>query len=203
MLARRRLTSDSKVGENPISDMPRRAFITLLGSAAAAWPLDAYAQQHTSRMPLIGVIDPAAQWGAFRQGLRDLGYIEGQTVAFEYRSAEDKPDRLDEAAGELTHLPVDVIVAFGTAAAYAAKQATTKIPIVMLGIGDPVRSGLVTSLAQPGGNITGNTILGAELAAKRLHPDDGADHVAVDVAVADPEPLQDMAHRVVDPAVDA
>ena len=148
--------------------MRRRAFITLLGGAAAAWPLDAYAQQHTSRMPRIGVIDPAAQWGGFRQGLRDLGYIEGQTVAFEYRSAEEKPDRLDEAAGELTHLPVDVIVAFGTAAAYAAKQATTKIPIVMLGIGDPVRSGLVTSLARPGGNITGNTILGPELAAKRL-----------------------------------
>jgi len=148
--------------------MRRREFITLLGGAAAAWPLDAYAQQHTSRMPRIGVIDPAAQWGGFRQGLRDLGYIEGQTVAFEYRSAEDKPDRLDEAAGELAHLPVDAIVAFGTVAAYAAKQATTTIPIVMLGIGDPVRSGLVTSLARPGGNITGNTILGPELAAKRL-----------------------------------
>src|SRR6516165_9972344 len=148
--------------------MRRREFITLLGGAAAAWPLDAYAQQHTSRMPRIGVIDPAAQWGGFRQGLRDLGYIEGQTVAFEYRSAEEKPDRLDEAAGELAHLPVDAIVAFGTVAAYAAKQATTTIPIVMLGIGDPVRSGLVTSLARPGGNITGNTILGPELAAKRL-----------------------------------
>jgi putative ABC transport system substrate-binding protein len=157
------------VGQQMQSDeLGRREFVTLLGSAAAAWPLDAYAQQRGSRMPRIGVIDPAAQWGAFRQALRDLGYIEGQTVAFEYRSAEDKPDRLDEAAGELTHLPVDVIVAFGTAAAYAAKQATTKIPIVMLGIGDPVRSGLVTSFVQPGGNITGNTILGPELAAKRL-----------------------------------
>ena len=121
------------VGQQMQSDeLGRREFVTLLGSAAAAWPLDAHAQQHTSRMPRIGVIDPAAQWGAFRQALRDLGYIEGQTVAFEYRSAEDKPDRLDEAAGELTHLPVDVIVAFGTAAAYAAKQATTTIPIVML-----------------------------------------------------------------------
>ena len=147
--------------------MRRREFITLLGTAAA-WPLAARAQQHTSRMPRIGVIDDAAQWDAFRQGLRELGYIEGQTVAFEYRSAEGKPERLGAAAAELARLPVDIIVAFGTAAAYAAKQATTTIPIVMLGVGDPVRSGLVTSLARPAGNITGNTILGPELAAKRL-----------------------------------
>jgi putative tryptophan/tyrosine transport system substrate-binding protein len=147
--------------------MKRRDFIAFIGGAAA-WPFAACAQQHTSRMPRIGIIDDAAQWDPFRQGLRELGYIEGQTVAFEYRSAEGKPGRLGAAASELARLPVDVIVAFGTAAAYAAKQATTTIPIVMLGIGDPVRSGLVTSLARPGGNITGNTILGPELAAKRL-----------------------------------
>jgi putative ABC transport system substrate-binding protein len=147
----------------------KRDFITLLGGAAAAWPLAARAQQSASKMPRIGVIDPGAIRGDhFRQALRDLGYIEGQTVAFEYRSAEDKPDRLAAAASELAQLPVDVIVAFGTAAAYAAKQATTTIPIVMLGVGDPVRSGLVTSLARPGENITGNTILGPELGAKRL-----------------------------------
>ena len=143
------------------AQLKRREFITLLGGAAVACPLAARAQQPASKIPRIGIIDPGAIRGDhFRQALRDLGYIEGQTVAFEYRSAEDKPDRLAAAASELAQLPVDVIVAFGTAAAYAAKQATTTIPIVMLGVGEPVRSGLVTSLARPGGNITGNTILG-------------------------------------------
>jgi putative ABC transport system substrate-binding protein len=148
--------------------MRRRAFITLLGGAAAAWPLATRAQQRTSKIPRIGIMDDAAIWDHFRQGLRDLGYIEGQAVAIEYRSAEGKPDRLAAAATELARLPVDVIATYGTAATYAAKQATTAIPIVMLAIGDPVRSGLVASLARPGGNITGNTILGPEIAAKRL-----------------------------------
>jgi putative ABC transport system substrate-binding protein len=148
--------------------MRRRDFITLLGGAAAAWPLVASAQQRTSKIPRIGIMDDAAIWDHFRQGLRDLGYIEGQTVAIEYRSAEGKPDRLAVAATELARLPVDVIATYGTAATYAAKQATTAIPIVMLAIGDPVRSGLVASLARPGANITGNTILGPEIAAKRL-----------------------------------
>ena len=102
--------------------MKRREFITLLGGAAVAWPLAARAQQRTSGVPRIGIIDDAGQWDPFRQGLRELGHIEGQTVAFEYRSAEDKPDRLTAAASELAQLPVDVIVAFGTAAAYAAKS---------------------------------------------------------------------------------
>jgi putative tryptophan/tyrosine transport system substrate-binding protein len=146
--------------------MNRRDFITLLSGAAAAWPLAARAQQR--KIPRIGIIDDAAIWDQFRQGLRDLGYVEDQTVAFEYRSAEGKPDRLATAANELARLPVDVIATYGTAATYAAKQATTAIPIVMLGIGDPVRSELVASLARPGGNITGNTILGPEIAAKRL-----------------------------------
>jgi putative ABC transport system substrate-binding protein len=146
----------------------RRQFITLLGGAAAARPLGARAQQRTSKIPRIGIIDDAATWDYFRQGLRDLGYIEGQTIAFEYRTAEGKPDRLAAVAKELAGIPVDLIATSGTAASYAAKQATTAIPIVMLAIGDPVRSGLVASLARPGGNITGNTILGPEIAAKRL-----------------------------------
>jgi putative tryptophan/tyrosine transport system substrate-binding protein len=147
--------------------MKRRTFIALLGGTAA-WPLVARAQQRTSKIPRIGIIDDAAIWDHFRQGLRDLGYIEGQTVAIEYRSAEGKPDRLAAAASELARLPVDLIATYGTAASFAAKQATTAIPIVMLAIGDPVRSGLVASLARPAGNITGNTILGPEIAAKRL-----------------------------------
>ena len=147
--------------------MKRRDFITFV-AGAAAWPLAVRAQQRTSKIPRIGIIDNAAIWDHFRQGLRDLGYIEGQTVAIEYRSAEGKPDRLAAAAGELARLPVDLIATYGTAASFAAKQAMTTTPIVMLAIGDPVRSGLVASLARPGGNITGNTILGPEIAAKRL-----------------------------------
>jgi putative ABC transport system substrate-binding protein len=146
--------------------MNRRVFILALG--AAAWPLAARAQQRLSKIPRIGIIDDAAIWDYFRQGLRELGYLEGRTVAFEYRSAEGKPDRLATAANELAGLPVDVIATYGTAATSAAKHATTATPIVMLAIGDPVRSGLVASLARPSGNITGNTILGPEIAAKRL-----------------------------------
>src|SRR6516225_6322830 len=104
----------------------------------------------------------------FRQALRDLGYVEGRNIAIEYRSAEAGPERLVAAATELAQLQVDVIVTFGSPATQAAKQATTTIPIVMAGIGDPVRAGFVASLAHPGGNITGNTILGPEVAAKRL-----------------------------------
>ena len=144
----------------------RREFITLLGGAAA-WPLTVRAQQSQSKMPRIGIIDPAGMSDPFRQGLRDLGYIEGRNVTIEDRSAEERPDRLAAAATELARLPVDVIVAAGTPATQAAKQATTTIPIVMAGIGDPIRAGFVASLAHPGGNITGNTIL-AEVAAKRL-----------------------------------
>jgi putative ABC transport system substrate-binding protein len=147
--------------------MRRREFITLLGGAAA-WPLAARAQQSVSKMPRIGIIDPAAMWAPFRQALRDLGYVEGRNIAIEHRSTEERPDRLVAAATELAQLPVDVIVTFGSPATQAAKQATTTIPIVMMGIGDPVRAGFVASLAHPGGNITGNTVLGPELAPKRL-----------------------------------
>jgi putative tryptophan/tyrosine transport system substrate-binding protein len=146
--------------------MKRREFISLLGGATAAWPLAARGQQ--SKMPRIGIIDNAAIWDHFRQGLRDLGYIEGRNIAIEYRSAEGRPERLVAAATELAQLPVDVIVTYASPATQAAKQATTTIPIVMIAIGDPVRAGFVASLAHPGGNITGNTILGPEVAAKRL-----------------------------------
>jgi putative tryptophan/tyrosine transport system substrate-binding protein len=150
-----------------LDQLKRREFITLLGSATA-WPVAAPAQQSVSKIPRIGIIDPAAIWDPFRQGLRDLGYIEGRNIAIEYRSAEGNPDRLATAATELARLPVDVIVTFGSEATQAAKQATTTIPIVMIGIGDPIRTGLVTSLAHPGGNITGNKTMGAEIVAKRL-----------------------------------
>src|SRR5262249_32784660 len=136
--------------------MKRREFITLLGSAAAAWPLAARAQQRPAKLPVIGIIDDAPIWDNFRKGLRDLGYIEGRNIAIEYRSAKGSPDRLVAAATELAQLPVDVIVAYASPATQAAKQATTTIPIVMIAIGDPVRAGFVASLARPGGNITGN-----------------------------------------------
>jgi ABC-type uncharacterized transport system substrate-binding protein len=144
----------------------RRDFITLLGGAAA-WPLAARAQQR-AKIPRIGIIDDSPMWHAFRQGLRDLGYLEGQNIAFEYRYANGLPDKLAEAAAELVRRPVDVIAVYGTPPARAAKQATTTIPIVMIGIGDPVGASLVASLARPGGNITGNTILGPDVASKRL-----------------------------------
>src|SRR5215510_12878522 len=147
--------------------MRRREFITLLGSAAVAWPLSAPAQQPT-KIPRIGIIDDSPIWNAFRHGLRDLGYLEGQNIAFDYAYGEGAPERLAEAAAALVRRPVDVIATYGTPASLAAKQATTTIPIVMISIGDPVRAGLVISLARPGGNITGNTILGPDVGAKRL-----------------------------------
>jgi putative ABC transport system substrate-binding protein len=107
-------------------------------------------------------------WQPFRQALRELGYLEGQNIAYEYRYGEGVPDRLATVAAELVHRPVDLIAAYGTPATYAAKEATATIPIVMIGVGDPVRSGLVASLAWPGGNITGNTVLSPDLGAKRL-----------------------------------
>src|SRR5215831_1297949 len=145
--------------------MKRREFITLLGGAAA-WPIAASAQQ--GKVPRIGIIDDAPMWNAFRQGLRDLGYLEGQNIAFEYRRADDAPERLAEAATDLARRPVDIIATYGTPPSIAAKAATTTIPIVMIGVGDVVRTGLVQGLAHPGGNITGNTILGPEVQSKKL-----------------------------------
>jgi putative tryptophan/tyrosine transport system substrate-binding protein len=145
----------------------RRDFITLLGGAAVMWPVAAYAQQ-PSRIPRIGIIDDAPMWHSFRQALRELGYVEGQSINYEYRYSEGLPDRLAAAVGELVRRPVDLIAAYGTPPIEAAKAATTTIPIVMIGVGDPVRVGLVASLARPGGNITGNTVLSPDLGAKRL-----------------------------------
>ena len=147
--------------------MRRRQFISLLGGTAAVWPLVAGAQQRPAKLPLIGIIDDGPIWKHFRLALHDLGYIEGQTIAFEYRSAEGKPDRLTAAATELVRLPVDAIAVYGTAPAGAAMAATKTIPIVAISVGDPVRGGLVGSLARPGGNLTGNTVLGPDIGAKR------------------------------------
>src|SRR5262245_53721498 len=147
--------------------MKRRDFIPLLGGAVAsmAWPLAARAQQQT-KIPRIGIIDDLPRWNAFRHGLRDLGYLEGQNIAFDYAYGDGAPERLAEAAAQLVRRPVDVIATYGPAASFAAKQATTTIPIVMISVGDPVRAGLVTSLARPGGNVTGSTILGPDIGAK-------------------------------------
>jgi ABC-type uncharacterized transport system substrate-binding protein len=152
-------------------DMKRRSFITLLGSAAA-WPLAARAQQ-PGKLPTIGflgVSTPSAfgQWvAAFVQRLRELGWIEGRTVAIEYRWAEGHSERYAEIAAELVQLKVNVIVTTG-GAVLAAKQATTVIPIVFAVAADPVLSGMVTSLAQPGGNVTGLALQSPDVAGKRL-----------------------------------
>ena len=149
----------------------RRALVAGVALALLAIPLAAATQ--TEKVPRIGLLESgslpgrASLWEVFRQGMRERGYVEGRTVAFEARGADGKAERLRELAAELARLKVDVIVTSGAAAAEAAKQATATIPIVMAS-GNPLELGLVTSLARPGGNLTGVATLSIELSAKRL-----------------------------------
>jgi putative ABC transport system substrate-binding protein len=151
--------------------MRRREFITLISGAAAAWSLAAHGQK--ARLPKIGVLvagspDPQPFWTIFQEALRDLGYVEGQNIQFEFRSAEGDRNRLSGLAAELVKLNVDILVTWQTPTATAAKQATSNIPIVMADSGDPVGTGLVASLARPGGNVTGMAGMTAELAGKSV-----------------------------------
>jgi len=151
--------------------MKRRAFITLLGGAAIAWPLAARGQQ--AKLPTIGVLGASTplNWNpwtaAFVQRLRELGWIEGRTVAIEYRWAEGRNERYSDIATEFVRLKVDVILTTGTAVP-AAKQVTSTIPIVFATATDPVGSGLVASLARPGGNVTGSSGQSVDVASKRI-----------------------------------
>jgi ABC-type uncharacterized transport system substrate-binding protein len=149
----------------------RRDFITLVGTTAATWPLASPAQQRT--MPVVGILSPttseadANRMNAIRLGLKDAGYVEGENVTIEYRSAENQIDRLPQLADDLVRHQVAVIFTFGSGV-FAAKAATTTIPIVFETASDPVRLGLVASLARPGGNLTGVTSLNADMGAKLL-----------------------------------
>jgi ABC-type uncharacterized transport system substrate-binding protein len=153
--------------------MKRRDFITLLGGAAAAWPLAARAQQST-KVPTIGFLGattPSAdgqRFAAFVQRLRELGWIEGRNVAIEVRWAQGRSDRIAEIAAELVRLKVGVILTHTTPPALAAKQATSVIPIVFATAGDPVGTGVVASLARPGGDVTGLSSQATDTVGKRL-----------------------------------
>lgn len=152
--------------------MRRREFLALLGGAVAARPFVARAQQQP-RLPVVGVLvagipDPKPFWTVFREALGDLGYVEGRNIQFEFRSAEGDRNRLDALAAELVRANVDIIVTWQTPTTTAAKRATDRIPIVMADSGDPVGTGLIASLARPGGNVTGMAGMTAELAGKSV-----------------------------------
>ncbi len=152
--------------------MRRREFITVFGGAAAAWPLAARAQQ--TALPVVGMLGGssaaanASLLAGFREDLRDAGYIEGQNVVIEAQWAEGQYDRLPVLAAKLVHRPAAVIVASSLPSVFAAKAATSTIPIVFISAGDPVQLGIVASLNRPGGNITGVNFFAVEVASKRL-----------------------------------
>jgi putative ABC transport system substrate-binding protein len=148
--------------------MKRREFIALLGSAAAAWPLAARAQQPAPGKWRVATLMPNRRQEMLQQGLRELGYVQGKNLVIEARTIEGAGDRLAALAAELVALKPDVIVATGTQATQAVQQATRSIPIVMTGSSDPVGTHLVTSLAHPGGNVTGLSLFSPELSGKRM-----------------------------------
>jgi putative ABC transport system substrate-binding protein len=153
--------------------MKRREFITLLGGAAAAWPLAVHAQQ-AGKVYRIGMVETisealnAANLAAFRKSLRELGYIEGQNLVIEYRSADGHAERFPDLATQLVDLKVDLILTRGTPASLAAKNATATIPVIMTAVSEPFGSGLVAGLAHPGGNVTGMSSFATMLDAKRV-----------------------------------
>ncbi len=180
--------------------MRRREFITLIGSAAAAWPRAARAQQ-PKKIPRLCFLTfdsgtlQSTRFDAFFQGLRELGYVDGQSITIDYLSADGRGERFPALVAECMHVKSDVIAVSTTPAAQAAKDATRTIPIIMIGLGDPVRTGLVNSLAQPGGNVTGLSLMVPEVAAKRLgllkEASPGISRVLVLTYLADPiAPLQ-------------
>jgi putative ABC transport system substrate-binding protein len=153
--------------------MRRREFITLIGGAAAAWPLIARAQQ-SAKVPRVGFMGNSTEAleanlvGPFREGLRKLGYEEGRNIVIHYRWAEGQYERFPTLIAELLTANVDVIVTAGTPAALAVKKATSTVPLVMIAVGDPVGTGIVPSLTRPGGNITGLSSIAPDLEGKRL-----------------------------------
>src|SRR4051812_7785415 len=148
----------------------RRKLIAALCASSLVTPFASFAQQQGAKVWRIGILGdtPGPHWEAFQQTLRDLGYVEGRNISIERRYSQGMPTRFSDLAAELVRLRVDLIVTEGGAATQAAKNATGNIPIVMTIVGDPVGSGLVTSLARPGGNITGSASLSFDLTAKQL-----------------------------------
>jgi putative tryptophan/tyrosine transport system substrate-binding protein len=149
--------------------MRRRDFIKVIAGSTAAWPLAVHGQQ-SGKVPLIGVLwpNPPSQFEFIRQGLADLGYVEGRNIRFEFRWAEGALDKLPELALELVRIPVDLIVTLAPPATLAAQRATRTIPIVFVAMGDPLASGVVASLARPGANLTGTTRMISEMSAKHV-----------------------------------